>query len=109
MFELDLLDFSERYLDFRGGGAFANLHVHVVGGDAGDAVHGELSPGRLDQQQQVFVRVAPNQAEETGELGLQEAPVKSELATLKHFRGGQRRRGRLLRTRQVQTAVPRAR
>ena len=40
-FELDLHDFSERHHDFLFSRAFGDLHMHIIGGDARDALDNE--------------------------------------------------------------------
>src|ERR1035438_10237045 len=85
--QLDLLNFNEGNHDFFRGVTALHLQMEIVGGDAADPLADVFAARALNHQYHVPVRIPANDAEEAGELGLDEAAVEGELAALVR-RGG---------------------
>jgi hypothetical protein len=99
--QLDFLNFHERDGDFLGSRTLADFDVQIVGGDARDPAGNVLAARGFEDKHHVLVRIAPDEAEEAGELRLKESPVEGELATLENLGLWQRRCRRRRRCRWV--------
>ena len=86
--DLNFLNVGERHHDFPPRRALQNLKVHVIGGDARDALHDGLGARSFDNKHQILIGLTPNDAEEIGKLGFKKPAVKSDTFTLPGAVGG---------------------